>query len=126
MLDTRTYDIEFPDGHIDEYTANIIAKNMYAQCDNEGNQFNFPEIIVDHKSDCRAVECADMYIKHTVEVDEYVVSKNLKYVPAFLWWVPHVPKKHNHIIADMISDVKVAGDHTTDMPHAMTYASVVS
>jgi hypothetical protein len=25
MLDTRTYDIEFPDGLSDEYTANIIA-----------------------------------------------------------------------------------------------------
>jgi hypothetical protein len=33
MLDTRTYEIEFPDGRSDEYTANVIAENMYAQCD---------------------------------------------------------------------------------------------
>jgi hypothetical protein len=33
MLDTRTYDIEFHDGQSDEYTANVIAENMYAQCD---------------------------------------------------------------------------------------------
>jgi hypothetical protein len=38
MLDTRTYEIEFPDGRSDEYTVNVIAENMYAQCDIEGRQ----------------------------------------------------------------------------------------
>jgi hypothetical protein len=38
MLDTRTYEIEFPDGRSDESTANVIAENMYAQCDIEGRQ----------------------------------------------------------------------------------------
>jgi hypothetical protein len=36
MLDTRTYEIEFQYGRSDEYTANVIAENMYAQCDIEG------------------------------------------------------------------------------------------
>jgi hypothetical protein len=36
MLDTRTYEVEFPDGRSDEYTANVIAETMYAQCDSEG------------------------------------------------------------------------------------------
>jgi hypothetical protein len=40
MLDTRNYEIEFPDGRSDEYTENVIAENMYAQCDIEGRQFN--------------------------------------------------------------------------------------
>jgi hypothetical protein len=34
MLDTRNCEIEFPDGRSGEYTANVIAENMYAQCDN--------------------------------------------------------------------------------------------
>jgi hypothetical protein len=29
MLDTRTYEIEFPGSHRDEYTSNMIAANMY-------------------------------------------------------------------------------------------------
>jgi hypothetical protein len=30
-------EIEFPDGHSDEYTSNVIAENiMYSQCDIEG------------------------------------------------------------------------------------------
>jgi hypothetical protein len=64
MLYTKTYEIEFPDGRSDEYTANIIAENMYAQCDIEGRKYNLTEGIIDHKTDGHAVEPADMYIKH--------------------------------------------------------------
>jgi hypothetical protein len=64
MLDTIAYDIDFPDGCSDEYTANVISENMYHQCDIEGIQYNLMEGIVDHKTDGHAVEPADMYIKH--------------------------------------------------------------
>ncbi len=37
MLDTRSYDVEFPDGTVLPYTANTIAMNMYSMCDLEGN-----------------------------------------------------------------------------------------
>jgi hypothetical protein len=64
ILDTKTYEIEFPDGRSDEYTANVIVYNTYAQCDIEGRQYNLMEGIADHKNDGHAVEPADMYIKH--------------------------------------------------------------
>jgi hypothetical protein len=64
ILDTRTYEIELPDGCSDEYSANVIAEKMYAQCDEKGRQLNLMECIVDHKTGDRAVECADMYSKH--------------------------------------------------------------
>jgi hypothetical protein len=64
MLDTRTYEIEFHDGRSDEYTANIIAENMYAQCDIEGRKYNLMEGSVDHKTYGHAVEPDYMYIKH--------------------------------------------------------------
>jgi hypothetical protein len=64
MVDTMTYEIEFPYGLSDEYTNNVIAEKMYAQCDIEGRQYNIMEGIVDHKTDGHAVEPADMYIKH--------------------------------------------------------------
>jgi hypothetical protein len=56
MLDSRIYEIEFPDGRSDEYTANVIAENMYAQCDNKGKQFNIMYCIIDHKKYGHAVE----------------------------------------------------------------------
>jgi hypothetical protein len=64
MLDTRTYEIEFPDGRSDEYTANVIAENMYAQCDAEGRHYNLMEGIIDHSIDGHSVDHDDMYIKH--------------------------------------------------------------
>jgi hypothetical protein len=64
MLDTRTYEIEFPDGCSDEYTTHIIAENMYAQCDEEGNQSNFMGSTVDHKTDGHPVDGDDVFIKH--------------------------------------------------------------
>jgi hypothetical protein len=66
MLDTRTYEIELPDGRSDEYTANVIAENMHAQCDIKGRKYNLMEGIVDHKTDGHAVEPDDMYINHGI------------------------------------------------------------
>jgi hypothetical protein len=62
ILDTRTYEVEFPDGQIAEYSANIIAENMYAQCDTEGNQYLLLKEIVDWKKDDSATSPADMYV----------------------------------------------------------------
>jgi hypothetical protein len=67
MLDTRTYEIEFTDVHSDEYTAHVIAENMYAQCDIEGRKYNLMEGIIDHKTDGHAVEPAGMYIKNDIK-----------------------------------------------------------
>jgi hypothetical protein len=64
MLDSRTYEIEFPDGRSDEYTENVIAENMYAQCDTEGNQLNIMYCIIDQKKDGHSLEHANMYVKH--------------------------------------------------------------
>ena len=36
LLDTRKYEVEFSDGHIEELTANIIAENLIAQVNQEG------------------------------------------------------------------------------------------
>ena len=62
MFDTRAYIIEFPDGAEAEYTANVIAENMYAQCNPDGEQFLIMESIRDHKKDGHAVDIADAYI----------------------------------------------------------------
>jgi hypothetical protein len=62
MLDTRTYQVKFPDGAELEYAANIIAKSMWAQSDLDGNQFLLLEAIIDHKHDDTAIAKADGYL----------------------------------------------------------------
>ena len=64
ILDTREYVVEFSDGTEAEYSANVIAENMYAQCDFDGNQYLLLEAIVDHKTDGHAVEKADGNVTH--------------------------------------------------------------
>ena len=38
LLNSIVYDVEFPDGQIQEYSANIIAQNMYSQVDASGDK----------------------------------------------------------------------------------------
>ena len=64
ILDTREYNVEFPDGSLSAYSANIIAESMYAQCDLEGNQNLLMDCIVDHRKNEQAVRTADMYVIH--------------------------------------------------------------
>ena len=67
ILDTRTYEVEFPDGDVAEYTANIIAQNMWAQSDIDGNQHLLMKDIVDFKTDEHAVAIADQFIPGTAD-----------------------------------------------------------
>ena len=62
MLDTREYEVEFPDGATDVFTANIIAENLYAQVDDEGNSYSILSEIVDHKKDGSAVSKDDAFV----------------------------------------------------------------
>jgi len=38
ILDSRVCEVQFPDGHTEEYAANIIAEAIYAQVDDEGHE----------------------------------------------------------------------------------------
>jgi hypothetical protein len=61
ILDTRAYQVEFDDGELAAYSANVIAENMYAQCDEFGNQYQLMEELIDHRTDGRAVKIADQF-----------------------------------------------------------------
>ena len=60
-MDTREYEVEFIDGTTERYSANIVAENIYSQCDSEGNQYLVLKEIVDHKSDESALRVGDGY-----------------------------------------------------------------
>jgi hypothetical protein len=57
ILDTRTYEVDFPHREKAEVAANIIAQNMYSQCDSEGNQYLLLSGIVDHLLRLRSPIC---------------------------------------------------------------------
>ena len=62
ILDTRVYEVEFPDGEVTALAANVIAENMWAQCDMDGTQHLLLEDIVDYRTTEEAVKHADRYV----------------------------------------------------------------
>jgi hypothetical protein len=47
------------DGTVEWYAANVIADNMYAQVDDEGNMFQLLDEIMDHKKDDMVIDMAN-------------------------------------------------------------------
>ena len=62
FLNTLVHDVQFSDGEIKEYVANIIAENIYSQVDSEGYQYQLMEKIIDHRRNGNVVEKDDLYI----------------------------------------------------------------
>ena len=56
------YDVQFPDGEIKEYAANVIAENMYNQVDADGHNSNDLVRIIDYRKDDTDVERSKMHI----------------------------------------------------------------
>ena len=122
ILDTRSYMVEFPDGYESAYAANLIAQNMYTQCDINGNQFLIFKAIVDHSNESDpdleqettkswklAVEwkdgstswenLADLKESFPIEVAEYAVACNLEKEPEFRWVTNAMKMKEKTIAA---------------------------
>ena len=62
LLDTREYTVEFSDGSTAEYSANVIAENLFSQVDSEGRQYMLLNEIVDHRKDGTAISISDGFI----------------------------------------------------------------
>ena len=64
FLNSIIYDVEFPDGQVKEYAANIIAENMLTQVDSHVMSITLMEAIVDHrKDDEKALQHHNKYVQ---------------------------------------------------------------
>jgi hypothetical protein len=61
ILDTREYEVSFPDGSTNYYAANMIAESLYSQVDADGREFIVMKEIVDHGSNRSVVPVDDTY-----------------------------------------------------------------
>jgi hypothetical protein len=71
IFDTRAYLVELADGTVDEYTANVIAENLYSQVDDEGHSHLLMNEITDHRKDGTALD----------QQNGFTVSRNGNQVP---------------------------------------------
>ena len=56
ILDNILYDVEFPDGAVKLYVANIIAENILNQVDEDGYHNQLINTILDQSKDIREAE----------------------------------------------------------------------
>ena len=62
-LNTMIYEVEFMDGQVREYGANLIAENMLTHVDSDGFSTTMMEGIIDHRKDeGKAIPVSDGYI----------------------------------------------------------------
>ncbi|KAL7474845.1 hypothetical protein ACHAW6_000796, partial [Cyclotella cf. meneghiniana] len=106
-INTRIYEVHFPDGHTKELVMNTIAEALYDRCNPDGNQYIMLDTIVDFRKN-----------------PDVAISRN------------NQVKIVNVLMCHMIFDVKmenfrrkarlVAGGLMTKAPATLTYANVVS
>ena len=99
ILNTRTYDVKLPNGEVLEYSANVIAKNMFAQCDMEGNQFAMLSSLVYHKKDGNAVEVADGFVQWGNNRHQRITTKG---------WKIYVKWRDGYTTWERLADLKEA------------------
>jgi hypothetical protein len=54
LLDTTVLEVEFPDGTIQDYAANVVAEALFTQVDQDGNRFLLLKEIIGHEKDASA------------------------------------------------------------------------
>ncbi len=78
LLDTREYEVLFPDGSRQSYMANAIAENFYSQVDSEGRSFAVLIEIIGHEHDDTAVSLNDAPDNGT-----YLTTRGWKFLVAW-------------------------------------------
>ena len=101
-LNSMIYDLEFPDGTVKEYSANIIAENMLTQVDSDGFTMTMMEGIIDHKVDTDvAVPISEMHVV-TRRGQQRLRKTTCGWKPLVRWkdgsesWIPLKDLKESH------------------------------
>ena len=70
ILDTRMHEVEYADGYKTAMAANAIAKNLFAQVDQDGQCFGLFEEIIDHRTDGTEIKEEDAFIHMQMVTNE--------------------------------------------------------
>ena len=63
FLTTITYEVEFPDGQVKDYAANVIAENMLTQVNSDGFTLTMMDGIINcEKDDAIVIPKSDAYV----------------------------------------------------------------
>ena len=127
ILDTSLYEVEFEDGNLHTYTANIIAESLYDQVDELGQTHVIFDSIVDHKKGNDAIAIADGFV--TVNGRRHAKRTTRGWKLCVLWkdgstsWVSLKDLKESHPI--QVAEYAVAKDIAQEPAFAWWTSSVL-
>ena len=100
LLDTRLYEVEFPDGGIGEYTANIIAESIYSNVDEEGAPYMLVDGIIGHRSNNDAISPEEGYVNVNNSRKRVITTKGwdilIEWKDGTTSWLPMKDIKASH------------------------------
>ena len=76
IFDTRMYEVEYQDGHTVALAANLIAENLFAQVDEEGNRSVLFDEIVDVRTDGTQGLQQDAFVTTSSRMQHQVITTN--------------------------------------------------
>lgn len=100
LLDTRIYDVEFPDGGIERLAANRIAVNLYAHADEYGYKHTEVKNIINHRTTPEAILKKDAYVtdkngRRHKRVTTKGWELQVEWMDSTISWIPLVDMKES-------------------------------
>ena len=91
IIDIRMYEVEYQDSHTAALAANLIAENLFAQVDEEGNRSVLFDEIVDVRTDGTQVLQQDAFVNTSSRTQRQVITTkswkvNLKWKDGSTTW----------------------------------------
>ena len=74
ILNTAVYNVETPDGNIHEYTANIIAENLWDKADDDGYNYNRLYEVIGHRRNDDAIPQENGFYETKTGVKRRVIT----------------------------------------------------
>ena len=88
-----------------DYRRNDMATTLTDQCTTHNGQPAIKKNTIGWQLCCQWQDGStswehlhDLKESHPVETAKFAIAHGIDHEPAFNWWVPHVLKKHEHII----------------------------
>jgi len=111
ILDTRVFHVQFPDGHVEEYATNLIAKSILSNVDNEGFNTSLLHEIVDHQRKESAIGVADGFVMAGTTNKPVITTKgwNLKveWTDGSYDWLPLLKESNPLKVAEYAVSQKI-------------------
>ena len=92
ILDTRIYNVEFPDGSVEEFTTNLISESLFDNTDDEGYHYAIMKGIVGHRRNNDALKVEDGTVTVNGSKRRVITSKgwdlNIEWENGTTSWIP--------------------------------------